>query len=92
MTGKRPKHWDPENRTGLMSVLGLAVEKRLPVAVLGAVRADLVVDAAKVLAEALLSRRTTEGRGMASIGAGEVGCKTWTTVQGGIVGVVLRIG
>ena len=75
-----------------MSVLGLAVEKRLPVAVLGAVRADLVVDAAKVLTEALLSTRTTEGREMASGGAGEVGRKTWTTVQGGIVGAVWMIG
>ena len=61
-----------------MSVLGLAVEKRLPDAVLGAVRADLVVDAVKVLPEGLLSTRTTEGRGKASIDAGEVGRKTWT--------------
>ena len=75
-----------------MSVLGLAVEKRLPDAVLGAVRADLVEDAVKVLPEAPLSTRTTEGRGKASIDAGEVGRKTWTMVQGGIVGAVLMIG
>ena len=59
---------------------------------LGAVRADLVVDAARVLTEVLLSTRTTEGREMASGSAGEVGRKTWTTVQGGIVGAVLMIG
>ena len=56
------------------------------------IRADLVVDPARVLTEAFLSTRTTEGREMASGSAGEVGCKTWTTVQGGIVGAVLMIG
>ena len=59
---------------------------------LGTVRADLVVDGARVLTEAFLSTRTTEGREMASGGAGEVDRKTWTTVQGGIVGAVLMIG
>ena len=56
------------------------------------IRADLVVDPARVLTEALLSTRTTEGREMAPGSAGEVGRKTWTTVQGGIVGAVLMIG
>ena len=56
------------------------------------VRADLVVDGARVLTEAFLSTRTTEGREMAPGSAGEVGRKTWTTVQGGIVGAVLMIG
>ena len=56
------------------------------------IRADLVVDPARVLTEALLSTRTTEGREMAPGSAGEVGRKTWPTVQGGIVGAVLMIG
>ena len=56
------------------------------------IRADLVVDPARVLTEALLSTGTTEGREMAPGSAGEVGRKTWTTVQGGIVGAVLMIG